>query len=157
MSLRVKEFLVIACLMAFVIFINRRDSYRDIDASDILEDIVENVDIGEMEQFNNSDIKKDFGVNANDYDSIVYYGHQSVMNSETLLIIRLADESQGQDIMDIIDAQKETNMELFKSYAPDQYRLLSESILEQKGSYVLYAVSENAPAIEKAFSDSITG
>ena len=47
-------------------------------------------------------------------------------------------------------------MELFKSYAADQYKLLSESILEQKGKYVLYVVSEDAGSIEKAFTKSIT-
>lgn len=157
MSLRVKEILIVICLMSFIVFISRQNNYVDIDASDILDNIVEVVDIGDMEEFTNSDIKKDFGVNANDYASIVYYGHQSVMNSETVLIVKLADESQAQDIMDIIDTQKESNMQMFKSYAPEQYKLLSESILEQKGSYILYVVSENAGDIERAFTDIITG
>ena len=112
--------------------------------------------MGDMEKFGNTEFKKSFGVNANDYDGIAYYGHQSVMNSETILVIRLKSEDQGENIIDIINTLKETNMELFKSYAADQYKLLSESILEQKGKYVLYVVSEDAGSIEKAFTKSIT-
>ena len=157
MSLRIKELLMIVCLAAFIIFVNRRESYIDINASAILDRIVEVVDISNMEKFDNSDIKKNFGVNANDYGSVVYYGHESVMDCETLLIIELDDESQGQDIMDVIAKNRDADRELFKSYAPDQYKLLSDSILEQKGNYVLYVVSGNAKDIEKAFVDSITG
>ena len=109
-----------------------------------------------MKKFGNTEFKKSFGVNANDYDGIAYYGHQSVMNSETILVIRLKSEDQGENIIDIINTLKETNMELFKSYAADQYKLLSESVLEQKGKYVLYVVSDDAGSIEKAFTKSIT-
>ena len=142
MSLRVKEFLVVVCLVAFVIFISRQNSYTDVDATKIMDNIIQSTDMGDMEKFGNTEFKKSFGVNANDYDGIAYYGHQS--------------EDQGENIIDIINTLKETNMELFKSYAADQYKLLSESILEQKGKYVLYVVSEDAGSIEKAFTKSIT-
>lgn len=156
MSLRVKEFLVVVCLVAFVIYISRQNSYTDVDTTKIMDNIIQSTDMGDMEKFGNTEFKKSFGVNANDYDGIAYYGHQSVMNSETILVIRLKSEDQGENIIDIINTLKETNMELFKSYAADQYKLLSESILEQKGKYVLYVVSDDAASIEKAFTKSIT-
>ena len=143
--------------MAFVIFISRQNSYIDTDAARIMDNIIQSTDMGDMEKFGNTEFKKTFGVNANDYAGVVYYGHQSIMNSETVLVICLESESQGEDIVNIINTRKETNMELFKSYAPDQYKLLTESILEQKGKYVLYVVSDNAAEIEKAFMKSITG
>ena len=115
MSLRVKECLVVVCLMAFVIFISRQNSYSDVDATQIMDDIIQSTDMGDMEKFGNTEFKKSFGVNANDYDGVAYYGHQSVMNSEAILVIRLKSEDQGENIIDIINTRKETNMELFKS------------------------------------------
>ena len=94
MSLRVKEFLVVVCLVAFVIFISRQNSYTDVDATKIMDNIIQSTDMGDMEKFGNTEFKKSFGVNANDYDGIAYYGHQSVMNSETILVIRLKSEDQ---------------------------------------------------------------
>ena len=40
MSLRVKEFLVVVCLVAFVIFISRQNSYTDVDATKIMDNII---------------------------------------------------------------------------------------------------------------------
>ena len=47
-------------------------------------------------------------------------------------------------------------MNLFQSYAPDQYELLANSILDIKGNYVFYIVSENSEDVARLFVDCIT-
>ncbi len=157
MSYKIKELIIIVALVAFILFINNKTVYKDISTDAIISELQDVADLDNMKEFGNSQIKKDLGINANDYSGIEYYGHETVMESETLLIIRLSDESQGKTIIETIEKQRDSNMELFKSYAPDQYKLLEDSILEQKGKYIFYVVSDNASAIEKAFLKSITG
>lgn len=157
MSLRIKEFITIGFLIAFIIFVSTRDNYKNVSVNEIFNAVEGKAGIENMDCFDGSALKRDFGININDYDGVVYYGHETVMETETLLIIKLSDQSQGNDIIDTINSQRETNMELFKSYAPDQYELLNNSIVEQKGDYILYTVSDNAKAIEMAFSKCIKG
>ncbi|MGN0371010.1 MAG: DUF4358 domain-containing protein [Butyrivibrio sp.] len=157
MSLRVKELLVTACLIAFIFAVSRQNNYIDTDVDTIFDSVSKEIETDSMEKFDFSRFKKDFGLNSNDYEGVIYYGHESVMNSETLLIIKVSDSSQGKEILNIISDQNESSKEMFKSYAPDQYELLSDSVLEQKGNYILYVVSENAKDAKKAFIDCITG
>ncbi len=143
--------------MMFIFFINNRDKYIDVNVEEIVACLSEEADLAEMERFGNSQFKKDFGLNANDYDGVIYYGHQSVMDCEKVLIIKLSDSSQGKDVEKTVKSRRTSDMELFKSYAPDQYRLLSDCVIEQKGNYFIYVVSDNAGSVEKALTDCITG
>lgn len=157
MSLRIKEIMVVSCLAAFIFFINTRESYADIGLERIIAGVGETAGIEEMTEFDGSQIRRNFGINANDYREFAYYGHESVMDSESLLIVRLSESKQGDAVLSAIRASRDKSMELFKSYAPYQYALLSDSILEQKGNYVIYVVSDRAAEIERAISDMLTG
>lgn len=157
MSLRIKEILIVSCLAAFIFFINTRENYTDAAMERIIAGVSEIAGLEEMTEFDGSRLRRNFGINANDYSEFAYYGHESVMNSEALLIIRLSEAGQGSQAISAIGTSHDKSKELFKSYAPDQYALLSGSILEQKGNYVIYVVSDRASQIERAISDILTG
>ena len=157
MSFRIKEILTIACLLAFILFINHRESYIDVSVQDIYEQVYDDMDMTDMSEFGYAEIKKNFGFNINDYGTAVYYGHETVMRSECLFILKLNDENMGASIVDTIDGKRKELAELFKSYAIDQYELLSNSVLIQKGEYIIYVVSEDADDVYKEFLKVITG
>lgn len=155
MSLRIKEFITIACFVAFIVFVSIRDNYGDVSVESIFNEVKTDALSDGMVEFSGLDFKRDFGFNTNDYEGVIYYGHETIMETETLLIIKLSEESQGESIIDTINEYNEENMELFKSYAPEQYELLKNSVLEQRGNYILYVVSDNARTVEKLFTKAI--
>lgn len=157
MSLRIKEILIVTCLAAFIFFINTMENYTDVAVERIISGVGETARLEEMTEFDGSQIRRNFGINANDYQEFAYYGHESVMNSESLLIVKLSDAKQGDGVISAIRASRDKSMELFKSYAPEQYALLSGSVLEQKGNYVIYVVSDRAAEIEREISGILTG
>ena len=114
MTLRIKELIVVALIAAFILVVSRQNHYIDTSVDNILTQVSSNFELDGMEQFDASAVKKDFGINVNDYDGVIYYGHETVMNSETLLIIKLKDNEQGNSIIKYIDGQRQTNEELFK-------------------------------------------
>lgn len=157
MMIKLKEVLVVLCLVLFIVMVNRQTTYAEVSVDEIMEAISRGgADLGEMEEFSPTEIKRQFGININDYQGVAYYGHVSIMESETLLVVCLQDKDQGEGIMDTITEQRDELMKLFQSYAPDQYELLRSSVLVQKGNYLLYVVSEEAKAVESAFVDCIT-
>lgn len=157
MSFRIKEILVVSCLAAFIFFINTMENYTDVALERIIAEVGETAGLEEMTEFDGSQIRRNFGINANDYREFAYYGHESVMDSESFLIIKLYEAKQGDGVISAIKASRDKSMELFKSYAPEQYALLSGSIIEQKGNYVIYVVSDRAAQIERAVTDILTG
>lgn len=156
MLLKVKEFLMVACLAVFIVFINMQTVYIDVDADTIVEALNETAGLENMKEYTPGEIKSELGINVNDYKSVAYFGHDSVMECEMVLVICLDDASQGSELVDELTAKRKELMKLFQSYAPEQYELLSNSILEQKDKYVLYAVSENAEEVYNVFCDCIT-
>lgn len=157
MSFRIKQLIILAAILGFILFVSHGEYYIDTDLSDIYEEISSDNSLGEMIPFDANDIKKNFGFNINDYGEAFYYGHMSIMDCECLLVIKLYNEDNASYVIDAIDDKREQLKKLFQSYAPEQYEMLSKSILTNKGQYIIYTVSENPEAIEKSFIESITG
>lgn len=157
MSLRIKQMIVIAGLVAFILFISNRDSYKNPPIDTVMESVEESNALGNMIKMSSTDIKKDYGFNINDYGEAFYYGYESIMDCDKVLIIRLNDESMGESIISMIDKKNDELKKLFQSYAPDQYTMLNNCVLTQKGSYVIYIVSDNAEKIEKTVIKCLKG
>ncbi len=157
MSFRIKQLIILAAILGFILFLSHGEYYIDTDLSDIYEEISSDNSLGEMIPFDANDIKKNFGFNINDYGEAFYYGHMSIMDCECLLVIKLYNEDNASYVIEAIDDKRDQLKKLFQSYAPEQYEMLSKSILTNKGQYIIYTVSENPEAIEKSFIESITG
>ena len=157
MSFRIKQLIILAAILGFILFVSHGEYYVDTDLSVIYEEISSDNSLGEMIPFDANDIKKNFGFNINDYGEAFYYGHMSIMDCECLLVIKLYNEENASYVIEAIDDKREQLKKLFQSYAPEQYEMLSKSILTNKGQYIIYTVSENPEAIEKSFIESITG
>lgn len=157
MSFRIKQLIILAAILGFILFVSHGEYYIDTELSDIYEEISSDNSLGEMIPFDANDIKKNFGFNINDYGEAFYYGHMSIMDCECLLVIKLYNEDNASYVIEAIDDKREQLKKLFQSYAPEQYEMLSKSILTNKGQYIIYTVSENPEAIEKSFIESITG
>lgn len=155
MSLRLKQLIVIIFLMGFILYVSHRDYYRDVELKTIETEALKVEYFDELTKFSASEIKKDYGFNINDYGEAFYYGHESIMESGKVLLIKLNNEESGNSIVSAIDKKNNELKKLFQSYAPDQYTLLNDCILEQKGNYILYVVSEDAEKIEKAIINCI--
>lgn len=156
MHIKIKEILVVVCLLVFILWMNQRSSYADVSVDEIMDPIREVMDLQGMQEYSPAQIREAFGISVNECEGVAYYGHLSIMECETLLVVCLQDESQGEAILDTITEQRDELTKLFQSYAPEQYELLRDSVLIQKDRYILYVVSGNAKAVEAAFTDCIT-
>ena len=156
MRFKIKEILVVLCLVVFIVFLNMRTSYAEVSVETIMESILEVTELGDMEEYSPIEIKEKFGINVNEHRGVAYFGYTSVMDCDTLLVVCLQDEAQGKAIVDTITEQRDELMKLFQSYAPEQYELLRTSVLIQEDRYLLYVVSPDAKAIEASFVDCIT-
>ena len=96
-------------------------------------------------------LKKNFGFNASDFDGVVLYSPISNMDAEELLIVKLADEEQADELIEAIETRVASQMNIYDGYAPEQYNLCQNAIIDQQGNYILYVVHENAVNIDSIF------
>lgn len=157
MSLRIKQLIVIACLLGFVLFVSHREFYKDVNIDSIRTSVNKVEAVADMKEFGASQIKKDYGFNINDYGEAFYYGYESIMDCDKVIVIKLNSGADGSQIISSIRDKNDELKKLFQSYAPDQYTILNNCVLEKKGQYIVYIVSEKASEIKSTIIDCIKG
>ncbi len=92
-----------------------------------------------------------FGFDLTLTEGVLYYENEDIMNVSEILIVKLNDKDDAPGIKEAVKRRVEEQAELYKNYAPDQYSLLQDSIIEVKGNVVFYCTGTNAGDVYDAF------
>lgn len=153
--LRLISILMVAALAVVIIIFLTRKNGSELPVQEVSKRAVELFENEKAEYSPERILKKYYGLDANDYDGVVLYFPVSNMDAEELLIIKMQDESQADDIRAAIEARRETQNTLFEGYAPAQYELIQSSIIDVQGNYILYVVHTDADRIDEAFREGL--
>ena len=121
---------------------------ENLSAKDIQKSIVETGLVKNMEETGSKGLKRYYGLNSSDFDSVVLY-------TPEMLIVKVKDKSQIEGLEDTIDNRVNSQLQSFGSYGPEQCGLLNNYELKTEGKYVFFAVAENAEKLKEAFKEAI--
>ena len=127
----------------------------NLTAKDIQKSIEETGLVENMEETGTKGLKRYYGLNASDFDSVVLYTPESSMEVDEMLIVKVKDKSQIDSLKDTIDNRVNSQLQSFGSYGPQQCALLNDYELKSEGKYVFFAVSENAEQLKEAFKEAV--
>ena len=85
----------------------------------------------------------------------MYYASESNISAEEVLLIRVKDESQIQDVTEAIEERIEGRMNDFDGYAPEEVKLLEGAKLSVRGRYIFLAVAPKADEYLAAFGSGL--
>lgn len=128
---------------------------KDITVKEIEDSMINEVKFEKMEKGDSKSLKRFYGLNANDYEGVILYTPESTMDVNEMLIVKVKDKSQIESLQDSIDSRINYQLQSFSGYGPEQCALVENYELKTKGSFVFFAVSENAEDLKEAFMDSI--
>ena len=83
------------------------------------------------------------------------YIPNDVMSVNEVLVVKVKDESQIEDIEKAVQTRLDTQKKSFEGYGVEQTKLLRSAVVESKGSYTILVVSKDADKIDEAFRKSI--
>lgn len=145
-------------LLAIVIFITVifMELFADSDkaAADVAAEVTavsSEETVESVIQGNDLTFKKIFGLNAADYDGVVYYCPESNMDACELLVVRAAEPEQTDGLVEAINARIDSQKSVFEGYAPKQFEQLGRARVLVRGHYVFYVVSDDADEYARAF------
>ena len=104
---------------------------------------------------NNQAVKRLYKLNPADYEGVLLYQPNSTMNAEEILVVKLKDKSQANDVKNAIEERKKTQLNTFKGYGAAQTDLLNKSIIDVQPNYILYVVDGKASVIDDAFRKAL--
>lgn len=115
--------------------------------------VLSKVDTTHIELSDAQILHRDYGLSANDYEGFVLYSPKDFMDPEEILIIKLSDTNQAEQVQAAMQKRLDERTAVFDNgYGPEQYELLTKhSVISVEGNYVLLLVSKNAEGALKAF------
>lgn len=99
-------------------------------------------------------VKRFYGLNPGDYESVVLYAPADNMDVQELLVVKLKESSQRAEVEAAIQGRLDTQLKSFEGYGAEQTALLEAHVLRVKGNYVFYIVHERAAEAGAAFEKS---
>jgi len=118
--------------------------------------VTEKLDMTNMLEGDNKLVRRFYGLDPSAYDACILYYPTTNMMAEEVLIVKLKDVSQQEAVRAAVEARIQTQKNTFEGYGPEQYALLSNhAVVEVRGNYILFVVSEASAQALQAFLDAI--
>lgn len=146
---------ILVLLVSSIIMLNGCTVKDDISLETIQSEIYNSVNLDNMEIGDNKSLKRYFGLNSADFESVVIYTPSYTMNVEEMLLIKVSDEKQIDIVEQAIESRVNKQIETFGSYGPEQCAMLEDYELIIADKYICYVVSKNASEVAKSFKESI--
>ena len=118
--------------------------------------VTEQLDMTNMLEGDNKLIRRFYGLDPSAYEACILYYPTTNMMAEEVLIVKLKDVSQQETVRAAMEARIQTQKNTFEGYGVEQFQLLSSNaVIEVRGNYILFVVSETSAQALKAFLDAI--
>lgn len=143
---------VLALYIVMILFMNRGS---DAPFSKVRDAVLAATDTDGMQETNDRDFKKLYGLNKNDYEEIISYYTNETMGVEELLLVRCTDEEKLSAVEKAAQDRIDMQIQSFQGYGEEQTKLLKDAVVLKKGSLFLMAVSPETGEIRKAFMEAL--
>ena len=132
------------------------NSVSGADPQEVAQAVTDVIDMENMQLADNQMVKRFYGLDPADYEGCILYYPNTNMMAEEVLIVKLKDISQQQTVSDAIETRLQTQKNTFEGYGVEQFDLLTNhAVVELRGNYVLFVVSDHAEAARKAFRGAL--
>ena len=145
--------MILIISVALMIFIVGCSS-KDVSLTDIKDKLKDTVDFSTFSKEEDASYLKDtFDFDTDKIEAYEMYGPQTNLNTNAVLLLRLKDASDASEFKEKIDAYKANLVEIYKSYAPDQAKLVENSVYEEHGKTIVLVISDKSEEVKKALAD----
>ena len=153
--LNVVKYAMVGVFIAYIVFLLSREGGNTATIKTIRKNVMAVTTEKGMTKGTTQDLKKYYGLNASDYDGVMLYIPDDVMSVNEILVVKLKDKSQAEQVEEAASKRLDTQKTSFEGYGAEQTKLISSAVLESRGYYVILAVSKDADDIYAAFKNSL--
>ena len=154
--LNIVQILIMAALLAFIVLMLLSGNSKNVDMAVIEQKMETDETVTSLTKKNMGDAAQNFSIDMDMIDEGIYYRVDDVMDVNELLIVKVADDNNRQAVIDAVTDYLTDKTNSFDGYGTNQFGLLSSAILDEKGEYIFFAVSDNATQWESEFQSCIS-
>ncbi len=143
--------LLLLAVLAVLLWGTLHADPQQADFSVLREQAEQAMDTTGMRQADAQLLRRLYGLNGGELAGWALWTSEDNMAVEELLLAECVSEAQAEQVREALEARRSTQIQNFEGYGPEQVRLLEDSIVEVRGVYVLFVVSEQAREVKDAF------
>lgn len=149
------QLVCVVLLITFVVFICTKDSISNQPFEKVESAVSDVCDLQQLVERDGLEVKKQFGIVAEEFSGFCYYSSDSVMDVRELFVIRYQTREQRDQLLASVKKYIEDKMLLFEGYAPKESELLEKHLLVAEKGYLLFYVGEDTVGVSAAFRESL--
>lgn len=144
-----KKYLVLALVVVLIFVLAYQFvKVKNLDFATLGANIEKKVSMENFVKGNDLSLRKLYGINKIEVEKYTSYVPKSNMLANEILIVKAKPE-YADAILARIQKRVDAQSKSFKNYAPDQYKIMSSSVLKKKGDYIYFISYENVDLINK--------
>ena len=89
------------------------------------------------------------GLDANNYEAVLYYKSKEALSVDEVLVIKVKNKSDVKAVKDAVEQRITSQIEAFDNYGPEQVKELKNAIVTSRGEYVFYGVAKDPDKYEE--------
>jgi len=124
----------------------------EISVSQVIDKVKQSADISQMKEGDAEKLKKLYGIDSSKLSEFALYTASSNIKADELLVIKVKDTKDIEDIKSRISDRIEKQSQSFKDYLPDEYSLIEKHVLKDSGEFILFDISKDSDKVEDSFN-----
>ena len=152
---RIMKYVILLLIVAFVALLLLYASGSSRPFDEVEESVSSSLDKSNLTLQDGAAFKRAFGLSGADYEGVMYYSSEFSISAEEVLLIKVNDESQVQEVREAIEERVEARKNDFDGYAPEEVKLLEDAVQSVRGTYIFFAAAPNAEEYLEVFSNSL--
>lgn len=152
MTVMIKKLLVVLIFITVALGVVGCSTKSNMNFKDIDEKVEKATDVSNMRAEDKEKLKKLYDIDANKLEDFKFYRAESNVKADELLILKVKDKKDIDDIKNKINKRIEKQETSFKDYLPKEYDLIKNSVVKTKEEFVLFIASSDADKVAGAFN-----
>ncbi len=148
------KWLLIVVLAVFLISGRLSSRISSTDFASMSKAVSEAVDLTPMQLADNQMLKRLYGLDGSLFDGAMLYYPTTNMGAEELLLVKMKDVSQADEVRAAMEGRLATQKKSFDGYGAAQTAMLEKSIIDVRGNYALFISAEDPARVRQAFDRS---
>ena len=155
MKLRIIQILSVAVLVLFILALVQEETPVDLTLSEVEEMLLEKTELEGMTASDSLRFKRAYGLNAEDYEWVLYYEPETTMDVSELLIVKILGSDQAATVSAAMESRISQQENNFDGYGTDQLAILEDAIVYSNDMYVCLLISADSRTLMEAVRDIV--
>ncbi len=151
----IAKYVILGLIAVFVAELALSQQRSNIPFEEVSRAVEQSIDPDLMMSSGAKGFQRNYGLSSTDYEGVLLYTSVSGMSADEILLVKVKDRSQLEELTEKIEERRESRINDFSGYAPEEAAVMENAELITKGLYVLFLPYSEADEVKQAFLTAI--